>query len=138
MKVKKIHTPIVLITGIIHNHKREILLIKRSKNNRTFHGFWQLPEGVIEFGEQPIETLKREIKEEINCKLISSKFLATCSTIVSFDDNSYHLLRIAFKIKCKGEIRLSEEHDDFEWISIKKALKLKKLVSGIKEILLKL
>jgi len=42
----------------------KILLGKRSDN-----GFWQFPQGGIDFGESPKEALYREMEEEIGCSL---------------------------------------------------------------------
>jgi len=126
---------IILVTGILRNQKGEILLIRRSEGNKTFRGFWQLPEGKIEFGEQPIETLARELKEELDCRLISAQLLAINSAVVVFQDISYHVLRIVLETKWKGKITLSGEHQAYQWVSIDKALKIPNLVDGTKEIL---
>lgn len=45
---------------LIHDNK--ILLIKKARGPHT--GKWDLPGGTIEFGEEPYETLRREMKEE--------------------------------------------------------------------------
>ena len=84
MRINHFNNFIVLVTGILRNKKGEVLLIKRSQNNKTFRGFWQLPEGKMEFGEQPIETLARELDEELGCRLISAQFATANSVIVPF------------------------------------------------------
>lgn len=127
---------IILVTGILQNKKGDILLLKRSKNNNSFKGLWQTPEGKMEVGEQPEQTLSRELKEELDCRLIDSKLILVNSTLVSLKNKSYHLLRIIFRVTWKGKITLSTEHDDYQWINIKKAIKLHNLVVGTKEILL--
>lgn len=50
---------LVGVTGIIFNHKNEVLLVKH-----TYRGNWSLPGGYIKKGEHPKEALEREIKEE--------------------------------------------------------------------------
>lgn len=136
MKYKHFNNFIVLVTGVVRNKKGQILLIKRSKANKTFRGFWQLPEGKMEFGEQPVETLKREIKEELGCQLISTKPKAVKTSVVKFQETFYHVLRIVLEVKCKGKLKLSKEHDVYQWTSVKKAINLSNLVDGTKEILL--
>lgn len=135
MKTDHFNNFIVLATGILCNRKGEVLLIKRSRNNKTFRGFWQLPEGKIEFGEQPVEALAREIKEELGCRLTSTQPATASSAIVNFQGVSYHLLRICFNVGWKGVIKLSKEHENHRWVNIQEVSKLPKLVPGTKEII---
>ena len=136
MKFKHLNYFIILVTGIVRNKKGQILLVKRSNANKTFKGFWQLPEGKMEFGEQPVETLKREIEEELGCQLISAESKAVKTSVVKFQETFYHVLRIVLEVKCRGKLKLSKEHDAYQWTSVKKAIKVSNLVDGTKEILL--
>lgn len=138
MKSDHFNNFIVLVTGILRDKKGKILLIKRSNENKTFKGFWQLPEGKIEFGEQPIQTLSRELEEELGGRLIRAKLVAVRSVIVTFNGVSYHVLRIVLEVQWEGKISLSHEHDAYQQLSIDKALKISNLVDGTKEILLAL
>lgn len=135
MRVNHFSNFIVLVTGILRNKKGEVLLIKRSRRNKTFRGFWQLPEGKMEFGEQPVETLERELKEELGCRLDSAQPVTASSTVVSFRGISYHVLRVVLETQWEGEITLNSEHEDYQWVGINEALKIPKLVDGTREIL---
>ncbi|MFZ5365842.1 MAG: NUDIX hydrolase [Patescibacteria group bacterium] len=135
MKIGHFDNFIILVTGILRDKKGEILLIKRSNKNKTFKGFWQLPEGKIEFGEQPEKTLARELKEELGYRLISARSVTANSAVVVFQGVSYHVLRVVLEAKWKGKITLSDEHQTYRWVSINKALKMPNLVDGTKEIL---
>ena len=48
----------------------KILLQKRSDNNK-----WAIHGGCLELGENFLEALKREVKEELNVKLINPEFI---------------------------------------------------------------
>lgn len=126
---------VILVGGLLYNKSGEILLLKRSEHHKTFKGFWQIPEGKMEIDEQPIQTLYRELKEETSLKLTRPKPLFASSTPVSFKKERVYLLRIAYEAEWKGDIILSKEHNDYKWISIQKALKMRKLIKGIKPIL---
>lgn len=133
MEIDKV---VVLVTGVLCNQKGEILLLRRSKKNKTFVGFWQLPEGKIEEVEQPIEALKRELDEELGCKLISAKLSTTQATIITLKGINYRVVRIVFEVRWEGEITLSDEHSAYRWVSIDKAPESDRLVDGTREILL--
>lgn len=51
-------THIVAVGGIVENEQGDILLVK------THHGWWVFPGGQVEAGENLIDALSREIKEE--------------------------------------------------------------------------
>jgi len=61
------HTRFTVTAGaVIFNDKREVLLLKH--RFRAGSG-WGLPGGFMEQGEQPIDTLRRELREEIGLEV---------------------------------------------------------------------
>lgn len=121
----KIATPINLI--IIKNKK--LLLLKRNENEED-KGKWSIAGGGPKINETPEETLKREIKEELNCEIIWFK------PFKSFEYQMTERLVKAtyFYGEIKGEIKLSEEHSEFGWFSFKEIKDLK-IAFNQKEIL---
>lgn len=129
---------VILVSGIILSNKK-ILLLKRSLKNKTFKGFWQLPEGKIEFSETPEDALKREVREELNTSIARIKLLNIFNVITSIKGIKYQLLRIVYSLKANSnEISLSIDHDQYDWFTISDARKIKNLIPGTKEILAKL
>ena len=122
---------------IIKNKSGEILLIKRSKNNKTMLHLWEFPGGKAENKENIYKALKREVHEEtgINIKNISNICHSTSfnSKRKKYKGLQYlvntHLADIDFKntkMSTNNDvlITLSEEHDEYKWVNVKNALKI--------------
>jgi len=105
------------IKVIIQNLERKILLLKHSK------GYWDLPGGRIDPGENPLDALLREVREEIGWdNLENVKPDAMVLTPINIQDESlgpcglilwYHTC-ICQKPK---SIILSKEHVEYNWVS---------------------
>ncbi len=102
---------------LIENNK--ILLIK--KNSGPYHGLLDLPGGTIEFGERPIDTLKREFKEEVGITIIDCSLFDTDAVSFTWNYNNevinVHHAGIFYKIdKYEGDIKkdniIDEINDD--------------------------
>lgn len=47
----------------------KVLLIRRSRLERSSAGYWEFPKGRVEFGEHPETALKREFMEETGLRI---------------------------------------------------------------------
>lgn len=63
---------------ILINPKNKLLLLYLRDNNPSisYPGYWDFIGGEVEKGENFLEAVKREIKEEINCKVEEIQFLS--------------------------------------------------------------
>lgn len=91
--------------GIITNNK-QIILIKKARGGYT--GLLDLPGGGIEHTENPDETLKREIMEEVGITINNHKLLTILSNNITWNirDNYYedlHHIGIIYLIKAIDE-----------------------------------
>ncbi len=92
------------------------LIIRRRQFDSHKAGAWDLPGGRLEVGENPYDGLKREIKEEtgmgadIICPLDVHHFVR--------DDQQTITMMIFLCTPHTTEIMLSEEHDDFKWVTL--------------------
>lgn len=126
---------LVVATGILRRKDGWILLLKRSGDHKTFQGFWQLPEGKIEFGESPQEALDRELEEEVGRKSGSPELLEVHSGLLAVGGTAYHVIRVIFEVGWEGRVKLSKEHVRHRWVLPRKALEMRGLLPGTEEIL---
>lgn len=64
---------------------RKIALIKKARGG--YKGLYDLPGGGIEHDETPVETLHRELMEEIGVKVVSERILTAVSKTFQWDVN---------------------------------------------------
>ena len=116
---------------IIDNDK--ILLIK--KYGGPYDNKLDLPGGTIEFNEKPVETLKRELKEETGIDIKKYDLYDTDSISFEWKHNNdlvkVHHIGIFYKInEYKGEIKknqiINEINDDSKGAEFYKISELKK------------
>lgn len=75
---------------------------------------WDLPGGRMEFGETAEQTLKREILEELNIEIEPIKVIDTWNYI--HNEKCQITGIIYFSKMLSDSIKLSEEHDGYNWI----------------------
>ncbi|AOY78352.1 NUDIX hydrolase [Clostridium formicaceticum] len=102
---------IEVVAAIIINPQREILIAKR-KEGKALAGFWEFPGGKVETGENPEDSLKRELLEEMNLKIHIKGYYATNI----HDYGSMRIQLIAYLASIlEGDILL-KDHDEALWV----------------------
>jgi 8-oxo-dGTP diphosphatase len=92
----------------------KILLLQRSVTNEFEPGLWEFPGGKINFGENLIEALRREVREEVGLPVKVGRPLITWN----FYKKPFWVTGITFCCDfVGGQIILSHEHDNFAWIT---------------------
>ena len=84
--------------GVVFDVNNKVLLSQRNQPQTPYaHDKWQFPGGGMEFGEDPIETVKREVKEEtgIDIELLSEKPVLHSSNL-SMPEEDIHLVVLGF------------------------------------------
>ncbi|MFZ0075342.1 MAG: NUDIX domain-containing protein [Exiguobacterium undae] len=104
-------TIITAVKGIVR-HDNRILIVQRAAND-SGGGTWECPGGKIDFGEQPEDSLIREIREETGLTITVDK-IAYASSILTHPDRQVILL-VYFCTAVTSSVTLSEEHDAYLW-----------------------
>lgn len=101
------------VKGVLKRNDK-ILFVKDTK------GVWELPGGKIDFGENPEETLKRELKEELGLNNVRIGKIIDIWTFTSQKENTdYQFIVLVYEcLSDEKEIKYSDEHIEYKWIPI--------------------
>jgi 8-oxo-dGTP diphosphatase len=114
---------------------RKLLMMKRSPLKKVAPGVWEVLSGRLNRNEQPHEGLLREIQEEsgIEVDLDSQPFDLY---VTRYGDRP--MLALVYKASwIKGEVKLSNEHTDYKWATLREFEEkstIKKLIRSIQKL----
>ena len=94
------------------------LVTKRSKSESTFPEYWDIPGGLVEYGELPKNAVIRETKEEVNLNIIPTKVIHEDSNLDEKKDMIF--IRLVYLCKLVDDIKNIkldyEEHSEYRLI----------------------
>ena len=116
--------PKLFVAGkaFIKNQEGKILILRESAKYKdsTNTGKYDVPGGRLKPGENLIETLKREIKEETGLEINVGRPFAVNEWKPLKNNEQWHIVAMFFECTLKDkefQIKLSEDHDHYNWIS---------------------
>jgi len=123
--MKQFPTHIVAVFGVVENDRHEILLLKHRDK-----GLWMFPGGQVEAGENLIDALLRETREESNMDVAVGRLFCVASNTCSHPGyNGYETVptKVMFGFTCAymgGEFKESDETTEACWEHRDSVLKL--------------
>lgn len=115
---------IVAVGGIVENVQGEILLVK------TYHGGWVFPGGQVESGENLMDALVREIREESGIETEVSHLIGVYSNTGMYkwhDGVTDVPTKVMLDYVCRpvgGELAISEETSESCWTAKENVLNM--------------
>lgn len=107
------NNPKPTVNVLLKDAKGNILLVRRAVP--PFKGWWDLPGGFMQYGEDPCQTLRRELKEELGFALPASiRFLGLFHEYYENEGNReerYSLLVLVYGARLSRHASL-KPHDD--------------------------
>jgi 8-oxo-dGTP pyrophosphatase MutT (NUDIX family)/NTP pyrophosphatase (non-canonical NTP hydrolase) len=113
------------------NQQDQILMAKRAPFKTHAANVWENISGAVEAGESPLDTLKREIKEELGA--INYQIIEPYNTFKTRLDNGREIIGISYLCRyLDGEITLNPEHTEYKWVNLDEAIGLT-VTPGLKQ-----
>lgn len=101
---------------VFHPKQNWLLGLQRPHDDPLYEGPWDLPGGKVEFGENHIEAINREIAEETGLET-TAVTLQCLNTAVSQKSHIYYIL-VGYHCRATHEdICLSHEHYGYQWFT---------------------
>ncbi len=106
-----------------------ILLVQRGK--QPLKGWWSLPGGVVEAGEQLADALKREVREETGLEAEPLLVVEIFERIMRDKEGKaeYHYVLVDYLCKAKGDPKPGDDAAAVEWVR-RKDLGERKVTEG--------
>ncbi len=115
------------------------LVTKRSKNESTYPKYWDIPGGLVEYGELPKDAVIRETKEEVNLNIIPTNVIHEDSNLDVEKDMIF--IRLVYLCELNDDInniKLDyDEHSEYRFIESLDELKCELISLFLEEVFIK-
>ena len=103
-------------------HEGKVLILRESATHKsnTGAGSYDVPGGRVDAGENPMEALRREVKEETGLEVEIGQLFSMLEWQRPIYGEDCQIFGLYFRCTTTDTaVQLSKEHDQFEWIDPK-------------------
>ncbi|MEK9178111.1 MAG: NUDIX hydrolase [Patescibacteria group bacterium] len=115
----------LIVHTVVFNDNHEVFIIKRASTEVVFPGYWDLPGGTLEDGEDPQAGAIREVKEETGLDIQGPCLFFQKSNIDSGKNKQFVTLIFLARYSGGNIVLNLDDYDEYEWISISDISKYK-------------
>lgn len=102
-----------------------VLILRRAPHGPRYPGIWQIITGTLEGEETAVEGALREMREETGLTPLRMWSVPYVNSFFDRTLNAVHLIPwFAVEVDPAANVRLSEEHVEFQWVSFEHAAPL--------------
>lgn len=106
----------IRVYALIFNTDRQVLLCDETHGGKHMIKF---PGGGLEWGESPIDCLKRELMEEFNLQLVAADlYYVTDFFQVSYFNPDDQVISIYYTCEIEGALKANEPNVAAQWIDL--------------------
>ena len=114
----------VVQKALVLNKNDEILILRRSGTDTRRPLEWDLPGGALDEGEDLTQGVEREITEETGLKTVGTHVIYAKTELRKWETGEASVNFIFYASRTdRSEVKLSYEHDQYEWLPIEEAIK---------------
>jgi 8-oxo-dGTP diphosphatase len=110
----------VSIACIVHDGNGKVLLMKRGQKARDEQGRWDICGGAVEFGEQILDAIHRELEEELCTQPLDIQFLTAYDAHREHEGKKTHWIALVHSVQVDPRsVSIGEPHkiDTIDWFS---------------------
>lgn len=111
----------VTVCFVVHDGEGNVLLQKRSQGCRDERGTWDVGGGAVEFGENIVDAVKREVFEELKVKPLKVEYIITFDAHrTNHDGEKTHWIALGHAVQVdRSKVMIGEPHkiDELDWFT---------------------
>jgi 8-oxo-dGTP diphosphatase len=120
---------------LLRNPEGKYLLMRRAPDPEQKKQLkWDIPGGRIDIGSELLKNLAREVMEETGLTMTSNPRLLAAQDLMP-DLKPIHVVRLTYVGSAEGEVQLSHEHTEFQWLPFSELKELPDLDSYLKKLI---
>lgn len=99
----------------------KFLFYKRGRSSKDEQGKWDCSGGTLQFGEQPVEGMRRKLRSQYQVEGKVLDQLPPCSIVLDINGIQNHWLAVPFIVQVDSDqvkIGEPEKMDEIEWFSL--------------------